>query len=282
MNAHGANATLLNSIPKERKLLYHYTTKEVALEHILYDGKLRASPLEKTNDPRESKHWLHKSSATEPLSEDDYLQINRELNDRLKMHCRMASFSTDADELPQDHNQRNGYSYSRMWAQYAGDQSGICLLFDKATLVECFLNEMKPLGTIWSGTVTYDLDGIEDWGRDAPKIQYSGHDTIDEFMKSNHTNLLFRKRIDWRDEHEFRIIIYSGSHPGEYLHASIGKALIGVIVGIDFPEVYIPTLAKLCEKYKISADHLQWVAGIPFLSHPIYDYENESQSRDHP
>jgi hypothetical protein len=281
MHSYGINSTLLNGIPRERALLYHYTTKEAALEHILPEGRLRASPLEKTNDPRESKHWLHHLSANELLSQDDYLQINSELNERLKKHCRMLSFSTDGEELPKDHNQRNGYSYSRMWAQYGSKQAGICLVFDRDKFLARVDAEMKQVGTIWSGKVAYDLDTIEEWGTEAPRVRYAGSGTVDEHLRSNYANLLFRKRIDWRDEHEFRIIVYSASDPGEYLYASIGESLLGVIVGIDFPDVYIPSLAKLCEVRRISADQLQWVAGVPFLSHPVYDYSYEAQSRDH-
>ena len=244
---------------------------------------MRVSPLEKTNDPRESKHWLcHLTAPMETVFQEDfYLKTNDELNERLKQQSRMASFSIDDPGLPKDHNNRNGYSYSRMWAQYAGNQTGVCILFDRVELIDSFCRELGVNGVVWPGTVSYDIDSIEEWAKDAPRIQYSGPGTVDEFIKANYLSLLFRKRIDWRDEHEFRIMAYSSSLPGDYLYFSIAEALCGIVVGADFPESSIPLLVKHCERYKISADHLQWVAGIPFLSHPVYDYEYETQASRH-
>src|SRR5262245_34837772 len=39
------------------QLLFHYTSKETALEHILPTMRLRMSPYNKTRDPRENTDW---------------------------------------------------------------------------------------------------------------------------------------------------------------------------------------------------------------------------------
>ena len=39
------------------KYVFHYTSRDAALCHILRTGRLRLGPYAKTNDPRESKDW---------------------------------------------------------------------------------------------------------------------------------------------------------------------------------------------------------------------------------
>lgn len=39
------------------RYVYHYTTRDVALQHVLSMRKVRLGPLTKTNDPRETKSW---------------------------------------------------------------------------------------------------------------------------------------------------------------------------------------------------------------------------------
>ena len=39
------------------RYVYHYTSRDTALQHILATGKIRLGSLSKTNDPHETKSW---------------------------------------------------------------------------------------------------------------------------------------------------------------------------------------------------------------------------------
>lgn len=51
-----------DSIPTE---VCHYTSREIAVEHILESKRIRLGRLGLTNDPRESKRWRVPSSLSE-------------------------------------------------------------------------------------------------------------------------------------------------------------------------------------------------------------------------
>ena len=51
-----SNSTLLDT-EKLTEFLFHYTSKETALEHIIPSRELLMGRYQETNDPRESKRW---------------------------------------------------------------------------------------------------------------------------------------------------------------------------------------------------------------------------------
>ena len=109
------------------------------------------------------------------------------------------------------------------------------------------------------------------------KISYAGPDSVDRHIREHFSSLLFEKSKDWQDESEYRIAFYSPENRGASLEIGIHDSLSGIIVGVDFPNIYNCSVRELSEKYRISADHMQWERGEPLLSHPIYDYEYEHQ-----
>ena len=66
-------------IPKE---IFHYTKKDIALEKILYDKKIKIREFASTNDPRESKEWALRSLTKEQSKryDDIYLDMVNETN----------------------------------------------------------------------------------------------------------------------------------------------------------------------------------------------------------
>jgi len=272
-------STLLNDLARDVTLIYHYTTKETALEKILQSGKLRLSPLENTNDPRENKYWLlNVTSSMETVFENDFYKTKMdEFNDRMKTHCRIAAFSTDDERLKSDENGRNGYAHSRMWAQYAANHTGVCLIFDAAKMLRTAVQELPASGTIWNGRVQYGIShGVHD--THSPfRIDYAGIDSVDRHIREYYSSLLFEKGSDWQDESEYRIAYYSAENKGASFEIGINESLCGIIVGVDFPSIYNCAVRELSERYRISADHIQWERGEPLLAHPIYDYKYEHQ-----
>ncbi len=274
-------STLLNRIPRDVRLLYHYTTKEKALEKILQSGKLRLNALENTNDPRENKYWLLNVLSTFGATcdyNDFYVRTMDEFNDRLKTHCRITAFSTDDESFEMDQNGRNGYAHSRMWAQYGGNHTGVCLLFNQAKLLHSARLELSELGTLWDGRVTYGMSYEKDDPNSPFHLNYRNADSVDLHIREHYMQLLFEKSADWKSECEYRLVVYSPTKIAGPFEIRIHDSICGLIVGVDFPEVYNGSVSEQCDKYRISADHIQWQRGEPLLAHPIYDYEYEHQN----
>jgi hypothetical protein len=80
-------------------------------------------------------------------------------------------------------------------------------------------------------------------------------------LKHYNDNFLY-KSPDWKIEHEFRWLVHS--QDTSEIYVSIEKAIKAVIVGVDFHEVYMPSLNPLCNKLKIPpAYRINWINGIP-------------------
>ncbi|MBT2722328.1 DUF2971 domain-containing protein [Bacillus sp. ISL-46] len=258
--------------------LYHFTTYTTALEHILTSRTLRFSPFSKTNDPRESKNW----NFTLILSSDDNLDnqavynLQSEINKLLKNNTKLLCFTRDV-VLPSDpvsFIRGNGFSHPRMWAQYAGNHSGICLVFDKSKLTKIINDTFAEKGTIYQNHVSYDsfshgmafdlnYDDVENNGT---KLSVKNH--LDKYINE----LFFLKMPDWKDEWEFRYVLFS-NHDKEYEHVKYEDALVRIIIGEDFPSVYETLIVEYCRKYNISASKMAWNNGIPG-SLGIYNHES--------
>src|SRR5438552_8321715 len=107
--------------------VYHYTTRERALEHILPTMSMRLSSLTFTNDPRETQQWgstiIDLGSAA-----NNFLQQTvaiHECADRCRREeWRVFCATTDHPNLtppPANHPDfthfKYGHARSRMWAQ---------------------------------------------------------------------------------------------------------------------------------------------------------------------
>jgi hypothetical protein len=66
----------------------------------------------------------------------------------------------------------------------------------------------------------------------------------------------FRKDSDWKDESEWRYIIHKWDKGYEFVN--IEKSLFAVILGVNFPQVYRPTIKKLCSELEVQLLHLFW------------------------
>lgn len=141
------------------KFVYHYTSAETARDFILKSWKLRLNTLEATNDPRESKAWEFDfwTSGKHDLGSYDMQQVSAWFSNVLKSRARLACFVCDKTPLTGDHTQDillRGLARARMWAQYADKHRGVCLVFDKARLIEA-VAEICHLGSAtWATSAT--------------------------------------------------------------------------------------------------------------------------------
>lgn len=118
---------------------------------------------------------------------------------------------------------------SRMWAQYADNHKGVCLVFDKKKLVEDFENSFKSeLCETHCRKVEYtnNLDSLKE----------TLSQPCDSFLTLDKIQFLFLKCEDFKDEQEFRLLLINEKlkDENEIVSFSIANSICGVIPGTSF------------------------------------------------
>ncbi|QZA77868.1 DUF2971 domain-containing protein [Deefgea tanakiae] len=138
--------------------IYHYTKAETAIEFILENKNLRLSPFAKTNDPKETKDWFFIPGTNQGRNLDKYTPeyLSKVLNPTLKQKTNLLCFSTDKN-LTGNHltdMPNRGFCKPRMWAQYGGNHTGVCLIFDTLQFSDIFYEQFSNKDCS-SGMVNY-------------------------------------------------------------------------------------------------------------------------------
>ena len=268
----------LNEYVETEDALFHYTKTSVALEKILYTQKFKLSLLKDTNDPREYKYMLLNTIGwslppeAEELSREAHPIIDR----ILKYECRVMCFCSNkkptvilenGSHIDDEHAYSNGWDKSRMWAQYGENHFGICLVISKEKLEEELKTHQDKITRFKTGYIKYTQKrGI------APRaITLDGNRLVNEGLENysknhileNSEELFFRKHADYRDETEYRVLVFDPENNLEYI--DISSSIKGIIVGDRTPKVYFPLVDQLCEKLHIESRQAHWVKGTPYL-----------------
>lgn len=220
--------------------LFHFTSLKIAVENILPTSKLKLGLLENTNDPRENKSFGFGAK-------NAHFQVGREIIDHtywdgkitklLRNMAKVICFSSDYEI---DNEWYDGFNLPRMWAQYGDNHKGICLDID----IELFKQEnAKIFEKSILRSIIYESDFEYPWVN-YDRIREIGLKAyVQEFKFSNLDYLFFSKHIDWQSEREKRLLFFSTSYKNEFV--SIKKSLKRIILGIDFNNVYLPSIIKL-------------------------------------
>lgn len=255
------------------KFVYHYTGAEIARDYILKSWTLRLNTLAATNDPRESKSWDFSfwSSGKHDVGSIDTQQVSEWFSTVLKSRARIACFVRDQTPLTGDHSKDillRGLARARMWAQYADRHRGVCLVFDRARLIEAVAEHLAPR-LCYVGNVSYkDRSAV-------PSL------TPNEFMinvdqlialgperyalahiMQYHDQLYFEKLSDWRDEVEWRILAL-GQDEGPLL-LPIERVLVGVIHGASIDPYISDALIAQTQERSIEHMGLVWRNSSPW------------------
>lgn len=237
------------------KYLYHYTNITKAIK-ILFSEKLIFSPLTTMNDTSEYKARLtvdYSSIRQEDKEKAGNMldKITQYVNEYAK-NVRLLCFSRDIQlnkDAPQDVSNWQTYerffdltgrgcALPRMWAQYASNNEGVCLIFDKSKLLNAV---REKTGYLKEGEVEYknyfyrysmkfdELSKI--YSRMSQES--NGILTLADLFKDNdnfvHYNY-FIKLKDWQNEYEYRILTLV-NNDGEFAIENLYDYLVGVVVG---------------------------------------------------
>jgi hypothetical protein len=223
------------------RLLYHYTEMSTAKERIFLNQSLKIGRFTCTNDPKESKDWEFSLSANtaEGLEPHMTSDLPQRFSKALKSRAKVACFCKDRGPLSGDHTRDfclRGLGKARMWAQYANGHSGVCLVFDKNRLHQQVISQLPGGARVYNGSVFYrdryfvpSLDE-GDYFINVDQLRAIGFDRyVEMHVRSFGRRLFFEKSLDWRDENEFRWIVFSDAE--EDLFIQYTDSLVGVIFG---------------------------------------------------
>lgn len=244
----------------EGNFLYHFTDIEKVIK-ILYGDSLKFSKICTTNDTLESKPKMDIPAN----QENDLFEIIRHLRDINKRHVQILCFTKDVvrkstncvsgKKVYTDYSGR-GFALPRMWAQYARNNTGVCLVFDKNLLIELIQNSLG-ISLIHHGSVQY-VSKFENFKYNPVKLkklldqvnQY--HNAMQQsfvdlnFLKSNIEFVeynYFSKLDDWAGENEYRFLTYGEE---DYFIKQIKDALIGIVIGENIDPAYEEIIKVLC------------------------------------
>jgi hypothetical protein len=225
--------------------LYHYTKNYTALEKILFYDSLKFGSFINSNDPFEyGSKW--------PI----YLYINNSIesgiqkgrpnqkkvfaiDEFIKKNVHFLSFTASKNNIV-------GYDHPRMWAQYADNHSGVCLVFSKNALKRELSGKYNEFDVLHD-YVSYQRN-IINYNELLTEINNLSIDeqSIKNFLLRN-KNLLFYKPSDYQDENEFRIILQRNESSD--FSVPITNSLKAIILGDRYSDVYHPTLQSFQNKY---------------------------------
>ena len=129
--------------------------------NILFEKRMRLHKVGKTNDPRESRPWeLPTLQTFGNQNNPDNEKIIKEANDMIRNNIpkvmrdewKVACFTLNAKnyegqqdtiKVLYDAYINPGYARPRMWAQYAENHKGICLMLDKNLFEKIFNRNLE-------------------------------------------------------------------------------------------------------------------------------------------
>ena len=259
-------------------MIYHYTSLNTAMEWILPSRRLRFSSFMNVNDPfekvtRSIGYWF---KGIDTSDNDRVLEYkNYDLANSIRLNdSKLLCFSQNDEKIKFsgstyiDRNKyyRTGFFKPRMWAQYGGNNRGVCLAISRDELAKEIKNTYSDF-TMYRSQVNYS-DAIDE-NREAHKIRINPSEIIDfrkyyieEHIKNNRQQLFFNKNSDWKDEKEYRYLIITEGKDNDY-YVDISNCIRGVFCGIEFPDVYMESLKSLTKYLEVDVFKLYINDGMP-------------------
>lgn len=247
------------------KYVYHYTSSETATQFILKDRSLRFGRFTNTNDPKESKDWAFSFGTNENRDLGRYnTAYSRLVSESIKGGTRLACFSMDGS-LTGSHMQdicNRGFAKPRMWAQYGNNHHGVCLVLKRNKLDRAIVASFSK-HVVLRGRVKYtnrpllegpddhdyqiNIDALEDLG-----LQQYAKLHVQHYFR----RLFLEKMTDWRDEAEYRWIVFADTR--DELYVPLDECLEGLIFGEATTIRDIKTMMELAEPIGAQCMRLKW------------------------
>lgn len=273
---------MIENVTSSKQYLYHYTKACTALDYIVANHTLQFGCYTGTNDPKESKIWEFNLGTNEKRDLGKYKmsELSEWLSVALKGKTKVTCFSMDSEGLSGNHMQdifKRGFCKPRMWAQYANRHSGVCLVFDRQKLEKLIERAYSKDNLVLNGPIAYrnrnivpdlyspddqqytiNVDFLEAIGRNA---------YVEAHLRTHYKRLFFEKMEDWKDESEWRCIVFAQTDKNLFLNYE--DALAGIMFGENTEEKAVQNIMDATESWGLRYMGLKWKNCSPW-----YDYGN--------
>jgi Protein of unknown function (DUF2971) len=266
------------------RYVYHYARAD-ALIGILSSREFHFSKFADVDDPYEYQNWAfgYRDVGNDEI---DLTSLDDKLNDEMKHSWRVGCFASDLEEavmVSRDEHgaetpmrvHHRGHSLPAMWARYADNHAGACLVFDRIDLDRSVRESTSALGSlVVANRVKYENHrvGLTDFSKDQELLfpleearRIGLRNAIGQHIAKHQGRLFFLKSLNWKWQHEFRWVVRS-DRP-EKFHVPIGDALVGVALGAKFRRP--KQLAEFCRLAKgwdqLSCSTMRWQNGVPYF-----------------
>lgn len=235
-------------------LFYHYTKAETAINYILKNLTIRMGRLASVNDPRESKY---RNFTFYSMGVKSAIEFDGSLFDDVCADLALNSYAFCCVKGSGD----EGALHPHMWANYADDHKGVCLIFD-SDKIDVAIKQAVGEANCFEGEVEYVAGDLLREKTSAAHHIYVEHwlaDTegfFDDHVRQYWKQLFFVKHTDWRDEKEYRWV--ARSREGKDIFVDISGAVIGCVVGEGVKDEDFYTLVAMCEALHISLRKVVW------------------------
>ena len=169
--------------------LYHFTNTK-SFFSILNDLTLKFSSFENLNDLNEANLRNFEFDSKYKLCRDEFKKYIDE-------NCGIISFSQD---YKKGKFIVNGVNHPALWAHYANNTDGVCIVIDKNLLIE------KNKDILNKNNSFYCFESVTYGFNNAPKIDCKIESYLD-FIRKNYKSLFFTKHEDWNNECEYRLFV---------------------------------------------------------------------------
>lgn len=230
----------------EEKYLYHYTTLN-SLIAITESKALRASSFENCNDPTESQ--INNRTEIDVAMPSDLegrktwmatKNLGNRVLDGIRRKAHVVCLSSDRIERCKI--VRKGFAIPQMWAHYADNHKGVCLIFDKSALMS---EASKIKNGMVAKDVTYDTSQasgstIRIHVSEVQKIEE--HELRAKCLDISPELFWFYKDSGWSYEQEHRIVFSSPT--AEYTYIPIMNSVKAICTGVNFPQCRLHQINK--------------------------------------
>ena len=258
--------TLFDNHFDRTKYLYHYTDVTKAFK-IIDGNSLKFSKTSRANDTLESKLKIDMNSI-EKQGQVNLLKWIDAFNSNYSKNLQLLCFSMDK-EIPLQGNNKcdiktqlsdysgRGFAMPRMWAQYANNNLGVCLVYEREKISKLIKQRLGSL-LIQEAEVLYK-DQLFKYKFDEETIQeilmLSHKNTLSAgfhiqchgFLKTHESFRLynyFYKLDDWSGENEYRFLAFDED---DLFINNCNDALVGVIIGEKMDSTNERILCLLCD-----------------------------------
>ncbi|MFC1785566.1 DUF2971 domain-containing protein [Candidatus Neomarinimicrobiota bacterium] len=189
-----------------------------------------------------------------------YYKAKARLNDILKYKFRLMCLSLN--RYKSDNTLLiNGWKMFRMWSQYGENHFGVCLVFSKKKLLEFI--EKASIEYYVADKVIYSKEETYLDNALSLSISQINNSDLDTFclrhIKSHIDKFFFTKHLDYRDEAEYRVVIYDNNN--DYKYFDLSTFIKCVIIGERMPKVYYPLIKNLCDKTNTECRRVEYSNG---------------------